>query len=96
MSSRVGGIGSTLTGGIQDIAAILPLPGTEQWTYYTFGSVRATSKIVVIDSFQRRYERCWRSYVKVEDGARRCVDHDESDGNIKATFTGVANSGADK
>ena len=30
MSSRVGGIGSTLTGGIQDIAAILPLLGTEQ------------------------------------------------------------------
>ena len=49
MSSRVGGIGSTLTGGIQDIAAILPLLGTEQWTYYTFGSVRATSKMVVID-----------------------------------------------
>ena len=32
---QVGGIGSTLTGGIQDIATILPLLGTEQWTYYT-------------------------------------------------------------
>ena len=30
MSSNHGGIGSTLTGGIQDIAAILPLLGTEQ------------------------------------------------------------------
>ena len=30
MSSSGGGIGSTLTGGIQDIAAILPLLGTEQ------------------------------------------------------------------
>ena len=30
MSSNGGGIGSTLTGGIQDIAAILPLLGTEQ------------------------------------------------------------------
>ena len=30
MSSSHGGIGSTLTGGIQDIAAILPLLGTEQ------------------------------------------------------------------
>ena len=30
MSSNDGGIGSTLTGGIQDIAAILPLLGTEQ------------------------------------------------------------------
>ena len=30
MSSSDGGIGSTLTGGIQDIAAILPLLGTEQ------------------------------------------------------------------
>ena len=29
-SSGGGGIGSTLTGGIQDIAAILPLLGTEQ------------------------------------------------------------------
>ena len=95
MSSRVGGIGSTLTGGIQDIAAILPLPGTEQWTYYTFGSVRATSKMVVIDCYFSVVMR-GADGVKVEDGARRCVDHDESDGNIKATFTGVANSGADK
>ena len=30
MSSSGGGIGSTLTGGIQDVAAILPLLGTEQ------------------------------------------------------------------
>src|SRR6266446_9705829 len=30
MSSTGGGIGSTLTGGIQDIAGILPLLGTEQ------------------------------------------------------------------
>ena len=30
MSANDGGIGSTLTGGIQDIAAILPLLGTEQ------------------------------------------------------------------
>ncbi|KAF8801696.1 hypothetical protein BYT27DRAFT_7012017, partial [Phlegmacium glaucopus] len=30
MSSSGGGIGSTLAGGIQDIAAILPLLGTEQ------------------------------------------------------------------
>ena len=30
MTSSGGGIGSTLTGGIQDIAAILPLLGTEQ------------------------------------------------------------------
>ena len=30
MSSGAGGIGSTLTGGIQDIAAFLPLLGTEQ------------------------------------------------------------------
>ena len=30
MSSGSGGIGSTLTGGIQDIAAFLPLLGTEQ------------------------------------------------------------------
>ncbi|KAF8799330.1 hypothetical protein BYT27DRAFT_7008901, partial [Phlegmacium glaucopus] len=30
MSSSGGGISSTLTGGIQDIAAILPLLGTEQ------------------------------------------------------------------
>ena len=30
MSSGGGGIGSTLTGGIQDIAAFLPLLGTEQ------------------------------------------------------------------
>ena len=30
MSSSHGGIGSTLTGGIQNIAAILPLLGTEQ------------------------------------------------------------------
>src|ERR1700728_857153 len=30
MESNGGGIGSTLTGGIQDVAAILPLLGTEQ------------------------------------------------------------------
>ncbi|KAF8803109.1 hypothetical protein BYT27DRAFT_7038166, partial [Phlegmacium glaucopus] len=30
MSSSGGGIGSTLTGGIQDISALLPLLGTEQ------------------------------------------------------------------
>ena len=30
MSSNYGGIGSTLTSGIQDIAGILPLLGTEQ------------------------------------------------------------------
>ena len=30
MSSSLGGIGSTLTGGIQDVAGILPLLGTEQ------------------------------------------------------------------
>ena len=64
-------------------------------TNYTFGSVRATSKIVVIDCHFSVVMR-GADGVKVEDGARRCVDHDESDGNIKATFTGVANSGADK
>ena len=34
MSSNDGGIGSTLTGGIQDISAILPLLGTEQCSHH--------------------------------------------------------------
>ena len=62
MSSSGGGIGPTLTGGIQDIAGVLPLLGTEQCSVQvssaiTLGYLYAAATLVLVGRCSARHVR---------------------------------------